>query len=456
MISLLVYGLVLWAGYKMLNKLFDPKDRNQWLFFCLAPGVGLGVICGSSYLELLILGRVSAAFEWAMFIVLLIYVLWPTKKMAGNGAHPSRHVPKNGWMMAGLWGMTFLLWALVAAKSLYGTGIDAWAIWKLKARYLFYSPNLWQDMFRVPLNFSHLDYPLFYPLSLLFGWRIEGQDSMWAPLAISGLFTMATAGALVAYLLPLGRARAWLAGALLVSTPHFIGMGASQYADILVAYFALTTAICLIEGFRKCSGRHLVIAGFLAGANSFVKNEGILLFLAFFIALCGVSALAGQALRKDRGRGVVCFVLGALPYLAATLSFKCKAAFPNDVITVERLITALTSAEWLRRLPEVLAYLGREILEENKWVYGWVIFGAFLIGHLRQLLDRKGPLLLLVSFMIVAAGYVAVYLITPIDLMVHLTTSVDRLMLQLLPLAILLMFDNWYPPELILKRRVSR
>ncbi len=121
---------------------------------------------------------------------------------------------------------------------------DAWWIWNFHARFIFRSAEHWRKMFTGALDWTHLDYPLLLPLSIVRSWRYMGGESLYASILPAFLFTFITVGLIWAALSILrGRNQGYLGGLVLMGSPFFIVLGASQFADIPLAFFFLLTFV---------------------------------------------------------------------------------------------------------------------------------------------------------------------------------------------------------------------
>src|SRR5579871_2078431 len=173
----------------------------------------------------------------------------------------------------------------------HGDGWDAFAIWNLHARFLFFNGANWHEGFSALIPWSHPDYPLLLPGAIANFWIFLGRDSPAVPALISLLFTFITAGVLFAALdLLRGRTAAALAVTALLATPSFIEIGTSQYADVPLSYFFLSTSalLCIAEERAWINGRvptaTLTLAGVTASFALWTKNEGLLFFSAIVAA----------------------------------------------------------------------------------------------------------------------------------------------------------------------------
>ena len=167
---------------------------------------------------------------------------------------------------------------------------DAWLIWNMHARFLYRSGEAWREVFAGGMEWSHWDYPLLLPLSIVRGWKYSGNDSIYIPAAFALLFTLLTLGLLLCALMFLRRRiQGYLAAMILLGTPLFIMMGASQLADVPLAFFMLTTLVLLFLPARSPGNRSgaLVLSGIAAGLCAWTKNEGLLFLLIVYLLLAG-------------------------------------------------------------------------------------------------------------------------------------------------------------------------
>ena len=103
---------------------------------------------------------------------------------------------------------------------------DAWLIWNMHARFLSRSGEGWRDVFSLPMDWSHWDYPLLLPLSIVRGWKYAGTEQIYIPAAFAFLFFLLTAGLLLFSVSSLrNRPAGLLAAMILLGTPFFILMG---------------------------------------------------------------------------------------------------------------------------------------------------------------------------------------------------------------------------------------
>jgi hypothetical protein len=269
------------------------------------------------------------------------------------------------------------------------------------------------------------------------------------------LFLVATCGLLGGALARLrSRSQGLLAVVILASTPIFLEKGSSQYADMPLGYFFLATGV-LLSLHEATGGRgHLaVLAGAMAGFAAWTKNEGLLFLLAVMTARLVVVVRAHGW--REWGKEVLFFGLGLLPALACLVYFKTRLAPPNDLVagqglgpTIERLLSA-------DRYGQIAGSYVKEALLIGPWTVVVLVAYFLLLGKAPTREHRTGlpGNLLVLAFMM--GGYTLIFLTTPHDLDWHLGV-VDRLLMQLWPLALFTYFLTVATPEEALARKKER
>ena len=340
---------------------------------------------------------------------------------------------------------------------------DAWLIWNMHARFLYRSGEAWREVFSAGMDWSHWDYPLLLPLSIVRSWKYIGNESAYIPAAFALLFTLLTLGLLLGALMFLrSRIQGYLAAMVLLGTPFFIMMGASQFAEVPLAFFMLATLALLFLPARFPENRSgaLVLAGIAAGLCAWTKNEGLLFLLIVTGALFGTALHAagwGSARRQT-----VRFLAGALPILLIVLYFKTQIAPASDLMEGFGLAAAAAKLTDFSRYAEIakaffISGIGftqglTDIRVGTRLHPGAVsillmILYLLLSGARIDDGDRTGLVRTAAVLLLMPAGYFFVYVLTPLDLGYHLATSLNRLFLQLWPSAIFLFFMIADAPE---------
>jgi Dolichyl-phosphate-mannose-protein mannosyltransferase len=340
---------------------------------------------------------------------------------------------------------------------------DAWLIWNMHARFLFRGGDHWRDAFASGLDWSHWDYPLLLPLSIARGWQYMGGESLNIPAVMAFVFTFMTLGLLWSALSLLrSQIQGCLAAMILLGTPFFIVMGASQFADVPLAFFILATLVLLSLQARSPENHPgaLILAGLAAGLAAWTKNEGLLFLGIVTGSLFCTAVYAGgwrSALNRTAG-----FLAGALPILLMVIYFKTQLSPANDLMAGFGPAAAAAKLTDFGRYAEIAKAFfitgisftqGLIDIRVGMHLNPGAVNILLLIGYLFLAgvhIDGRDRISLLQSAAVLGLmliGYFFVYVLTPLNLSYHLFTSLNRLFLQLWPGVIFLCFMIAGSPE---------
>jgi hypothetical protein len=184
-----------------------------------------------------------------------------------------------------------------------------------------------------------------------------------------------------------------------------------------------------------------ILAGLYASLAAWTKNEGILFFLVAFLMV----SLAEWRSRSWRRLGA--FLIGGAIPLAALISFKIWFAPPSD------LFLGQTPADILEKLVDgtryitILSEMGRTTANLGGWGFPLVLV---LLGYAALAWKKPSNLgdwnLTVLLLGLTLVGYSGIYLITPHPLTWHMQYSADRLMFQVYPLFLFVLFQATFSP----------
>jgi hypothetical protein len=289
---------------------------------------------------------------------------------------------------------------------------------------------------------------LLLPAAIAHFWVFLGRDDPRVPAGIGVAFTFATIGLLYGALSALaGRRKAMLGAIALVSTPFFIAQGAVQYADIPLSFFFLASVVllCLFDGNRSLPAADhwgwLVLAGLAAGFAAWTKNEGLL-----FLGSVGLSRLVQMKSaegRSSRFRSSTLPLLVALiPGFVLVVCYKHSIGVPGDLFSGPA--TAFPKLLEPGRYWAILAGFAKGFFRFGHWLWipGSVVVAGVSIawGWDRAVTAKPGVCTSAMALAFTVVGYAAVFLITPYDIHWHLRFSLVRLLLQLWPSVLFLLF----------------
>jgi hypothetical protein len=424
----------------------------RWLAVSLGVGVGLGLTTVLLFGWLVLIGVPGPeliVFELALLAVLGLAAARRERDRAPAGLPESVDAATRGPRVLG---PAFVVTLVCAAGAFTGLsaaaphgGWDAWMNWNLRARLIYRAGPEWRDAFSPLLAWSHPDYPLLVQGSVVRAWIYHGGETLAGPAGVALLFTGGTVALLTTAVAAFrGRRQAMIAGLVLLATPFFIFHGVSQYGDVPVGFFFLATLVLigLHERHKEHSDRFALLAGLTAGLAAWTKHEGLL-----FLAALGVAAVLTRRNRRE----LRAFALGVLPMLAVIAFFKLDLAPSND------LMSAMGSGTLIGRAtdPHRYALVARAFVEgildfgANGLVSGVWLLVAYGLCVWRRPNAADAPWLRLAAatLAVMLLGHAAVFVLTAPDVARLLDSSLERLLLQLWPAALLVYFVGLATPE---------
>ncbi|MBD2093803.1 hypothetical protein H6F90_01370 [Trichocoleus sp. FACHB-591] len=332
---------------------------------------------------------------------------------------------------------------LLSVREPHG-GWDAWAIWNMRARFIFRSGEHWRNAFSSAMAWSHIDYPLLIPSLVTRSWAYVGDETTLVPATLAAVFTFSTLGFLVSSLSVLsGKKQGSIAGLLLLSSPVFIKFGASQCADIPLGFFILSTIVLLtyrdIYNYNSLRKNYTltILAGFMTGFAASTKNEGMLFLVAVSTAQILLLPFANTKKEyRSQLKQVCLFLLGLLPLLGLLLYFKGNIAPSSEFLDSQNLKNVFSRISDFSRYIVIVKEFSKQL------GYYVAILGACLLflGFKLEKQKLAGITTALLTIFLMLLGYACVYLITPYDLSWHLVSSLDRLLIQLWPVSVFTCF----------------
>jgi hypothetical protein len=307
----------------------------------------------------------------------------------------------------------FLLAYAVVALLIPNGQWDAYAIWNVRARFLYYGA----DPFHYPAV-AHPDYPLLLPLAVAFGYRLIGATHPLVPIVLHGFVYAGT--------MWLFRRNIWL-----LSIVGLVGLqyASYQYADLPLALALLAATVAFYQSRQ-------IGVGLALGIAIHTKNEGLL------IAACFLFVWAA-AQRRVPWRAVLAFA----PFLALLVAFKLWVNVPNDVVGSTGILERLVDVE---RAVTVLQFV----------VPRFFVFGSginlIVISIVLLLRIPIRPTVPLVAALLIFSGYLAIYQITPHDVQWHMLYSYDRLILHLFPTVLYSLLVLYERTQRVLKPQWTR
>lgn len=431
--------------------LFWPRDipfrRMVLIKCCLGVGVGFGLFSCFFFIWLLLFGPSSKGLiaTQVLFVGCACAALIYRARIAK--ATPSSELlrgkpldTKRHWILLGgfllMLALAITNLAILALKKPHGDW-DAWAIWNMRARFIFKGGPFWRDAFSYVIDRSRPDYPILIPASIAGIWTAIGTDTVVVPAVLAILFTLAIVGLTVSSLSVLrGRSQALFAGIVLLGTPFLITHTTSQYADVPLGFFFLATLvlISLHDALPNNAGNFMLLAGITAALSAWTKNEGLLFVISIVLArfVCIVPVKGARFYFKQ----MLFFVSGLTPILLIILYFKANLAPPNYLTALQGSSDIVVKLLDPSRYVLVWEAFAKQIPEFGGWAVSVPFLLVFYLLIVGIAFDGRSKLSIgtsLVTLFLMLLGYSLIYVVTPIDVQYQLDTSLNRILLQLWP-----------------------
>jgi hypothetical protein len=433
----LVLGLALvWAAGALLAwRLWPGSPKPAVLLAVLAWPAGLALTSSAYFLWMVVSGGGGA---WYPFIELACLALAAVLVWRRRRARAERlALPPRPRLDLGT--AAFALVAIVAATSLaetlrwaeaYPWGYwDAWSRINLKARFLHAGGPGWTWIFRGG-DVPHPDYPLLLECSVA---RLAQWTRGFDPLGARVLSVLGWAGCVASLVVLAAHMRSLAVGAaaglMFLADRADSGWAPMQYADLALATYFTWCAGLLVLAPRGERERWWPLLGFCAASAAWCKNEG-LVFAALVLALAAALALREPARARAAARLAAGFLAGGAALLVHELVFAgARSAFWAGGRSIGEDLADPARYATVRDL--LLAHLGTAVTGSA------LVPVAIALLVLPRGNGARRSWLPLGLAAAMALAFLFVMVTTSEDLEWHLGTTIDRLVLQLWPLAAL-------------------
>lgn len=428
------FAVVFLSGFGVARWLLRDAGRVYW------PEIaGLAWLVGSGLVSVLLALCGSVARGPALIAVVTIaamgigFWLW---RQAGSAEAP-RCFPRDANEWEKMVSLLLLLPLVALALRSFREPLqwDGMFVWEIKARLAFLHGGA------VPLSYysdasmhvwSHPGYPLYLPMVELWVYLWLGELHQFWIKALFPFFYLAAACVLWSAALRL-TGRVWIgaiAAWLLLCVPRVVDARAGVlqgYADLPLAILyvgALAALLCSASGDRAW----LRVAGVLSGLLPWVKQEGLVLWACFALA-------AAWTWRRD-WRVAAATALPGLLVIVLWRAFLAAADLTQPETFLPMTLDTLQAN--LPRVPALLRRMGEELILIPRWTLLWPL--AVVALSMMALQRRRGVVPLAIAVFLPLAAYLVPYVFTALQpYQMHVETSIDRLVLQVAPLAVLVL-----------------
>jgi len=419
-------------GVLLATRVVPPRASD------LLAALGLAYLTGAAVVPLvlviLLVVGVPLALETFLVLVLICVALgvWRSRGQLGD-----RRVAEMGWWRRPWRSWPADVWVTVVFVLLFGgfaavgflstldmplMGGDGWTIWARKAQMLTVHDHLLSGFFAGPsYGFMHSDYPLQYPVWEALHFRAAGAFDTATLLRHVWLLLVAFVWAVAFLLRKQVRPLVWAPLLLLAAAaPGFWQQLLTGYADVPMAIFACLGAISLALWLRRGEGGFLALAAIMLAAAANTKNEGLMTAVALLVAAALVVLLRGLRWRQ--------FVFAAAAVVVAVLPWRIWLAahsIKGDLPVSEGLNPSYL-LDRIDRVWPAIRVTAAQLANQGRWLYLLPLAALAVAASLLSGIGRRVAGFYLVSFVLVWAGFVWSYWISPHPIGWHLSTSASR------------------------------
>ncbi|MBI5839728.1 MAG: hypothetical protein HZB19_06470 [Chloroflexi bacterium] len=309
---------------------------------------------------------------------------------------------------------------------------DAWSNWNLVARFVYYSDDLTNALDYIAIS-SFPGYPFMLGLDVANGWTFVNTVTTRVPILAAGLFAFSIPGILFFGLFKTRGIQSASIAAILVLGPWLAQFAAGLYSDVPMAAFYLGAGVLISLYLQTGTPGLAALAGLIAGLPSWAKNDGIPFAIITAIIMFLVS------FKRRDAAAIVRFVLGlALPLAVVAIYHEFLASPGNVVANGSEMLLRLQDPSRLRTVLEFF-------IRETSWFgspasgYVLILLAILVVGGID--LGNENSRIIPFVFLSQYAVYFAVYLVTPLPLEWHLGSSLQRVLVHLIPLLTFTVFS---------------
>ncbi len=401
-----------------------PWTPRGWI-----AGLSLGFLAGAGLLSLQMLLYSVLHLPWGRAVLLLPWVPLAIVRL--------RRRPRFEFPRRPDWLETLALVALLAAPLLWfpyervmpltTRAWDAWAIWLFKAKAFFLDGNTQAFFSRAGGFTAQPAYPLLVPLYGTFLYTMIGAPADHLAKALSPCFFFSLLGGFYALARRSGPRPVALVFTAMLANLHMVNIVAFElagYADTALSAYVLLGAGFIFYWLRDQQPADLALASLFSSLAAWTKNEG-LFFLAGAATILGI-ALARERIRDWR-RGAVLLVwpaVAVIPWLMLRRVW--------GIVALDLWQGGLQPANLLPGVRSILS----KVASAGAYNLTFPMLLVSLVWFRRAGLDiRWCAMPLLVFWQLL--GLLAAYLSNRNEIQWWIGTSLDRILAQLAPLALL-------------------
>ncbi len=406
----------MFVGFTIIAAANELRDNPFLKTIALSYGAGVGAIAMQMMLYSFF------AIPWSSYSILLPWVgllIFACLKHGKIQIHFSKYKitshPIEKLLILGI----LLTIAFVIIESLLRplSAFDAWANWFISGKAYYLSGHIDPQYVKYANNSNA---PVLN-LLVAFIYQTIGQANEQIAMLF---FTFFYVSQIIIFFFTakyyMSTKRALLFTFLLATTENLIRHGGRYdvgYGDLPLGYFIFCAVVYLLEITKTKSVKKLLLFNLFITAAALIKSEGIPIYI--------ITQLVVLYLMSKNKKNYFTFGGSALLVLSWYI-FSYIYHLPENPF--------IQSSIKLYRVPSVFYYMIKEFFNIGRWNLLWIGFLVSLPFIKNKYISKILSIIILLQLSV----YFLVYLMTPIPVAQHIPNSFDRLLLQIAPLAMLL------------------
>lgn len=299
---------------------------------------------------------------------------------------------------------------------------DSWSIWLLKSKIFFIDGLIKPEIF----TYVESDYPLAISLTGTFIYQVIGRvDDTSVLLLFFSFYLMLGIALFFSMRKYTGSTLAMTFTFLFLATQNILRHGGryeAGQADLALGFYFFISAVLLYRYIITKERKSLLLCNICLGITALIKNEGIT-----FVIIAQVIIII-QVLKTKKYKDILFSLLCIVPIVDWYIY--------KEVINMPKNFLLISPTIYIGRIGILLKEFLKEFLDLVRWNLLWALFILTTILNLSK--SRK---ILIFYYLLFGqlAVYFLIYLITPINPIEHLRSSLNRLLIHLAPIAIIIM-----------------
>ena len=310
---------------------------------------------------------------------------------------------------------------------------DGWSQWLLRSKIFYIQHFFTSEAFTYPAT----DYPVVLPLLGTFGFIMMNGINDTYVLFLFFMFYLALAGIFFSTSKKLfGQTPALILTFLLLSLQNLIRHGGFLEvgdADLALAYYIFASTILLTNFIKTKNQQLLLLLSFFLAFTSQTKNDGMPFVIFVFLLLLAMIIKWKKFY----------YLVRLLPLILIFMLWELYKIISH--VNTDIVFNSTTQFHW-DQIPGIFWAMCKEFFNFQNWSILWIVFLITVFFSLRYIKHVK---IFLAVFLVQWLSYFAVFLIDPRAPIAHISSIIDRLYIQIAPLAVLIIgiLISYHLPE---------